>query len=134
MSVFKASVKIRPDLYRVSSALGLTILWVPLNQEESQSNVLNSVHSWLNNKYDLTRWAQNVTQAEANYLVVVLQLFSDDSRKPTEVVVSNDDGTNEIEKISLQTTKVNVLRYAHVTCELPKKTSHRLEIILVEQS
>lgn len=96
--------------------------------------MLNSIHSWLDNRFDLTGWVQNVTQAEGEYLVVILQLFTDDQRKPIDLVISNDDGTIELAKLHLLSTKIESMRYAHVPQELPARTSHRLEILLEENS
>ena len=98
-------------------------------------SLLNSVHWWVGDKYDLTRWVQNVTEeTEAKYLAVLFQFASEDTREPTELIISNDDGTLEIAKCEIQTTKVNVLRYAHVDCELSPGTPHRLEISLEEKN
>lgn len=136
MSEVRARIKVRPDRYQVKNALGLTILWIPLSntkdKKDHQRALIESIHKWVDHKYDLTRWVELLTGITRGHLVIVFQLFSDDKRKPVEVIVSNDDGIEEIEKNSLTVTKVKGLSYAYILTNLTPKTSHTLEISLID--
>ncbi len=131
MSVYKASVKLKPKLYHVKHDLGLVFFWIPLAEMRNPGPILTSLEqNRIGTQYDLTTWLIKLMNQEIGWLIIVYQMLREDKREPVEVVVSNDDGILELAKVPLQKTRIERLSYTYVEAELEPNDSHRVEILL----